>query len=352
MISIRSYLEKLAGEEGLRSAFLKLVQSLVKVMQEKMIKADAEEHNWLCANLDSLVQRLVEDVSPKNIEVVAALLTKTLEDHWLKLGLQLDNRQHEFKRIINLLTESAARLDGQNKHFYLSLREAVQNFQDISQMEDITYIRKKLTEQVTHLEETVQRQEGVSNETVGRLQSELEQAHKQIASLIEAVTTDSLTRLPARQAGEKALRDHIEKNEPFVLGMAVVERLELINLRYGVDSGDEVVRKFARQLRENMPERTFLCRWGGPAFLSIVPRMSAGELRVLLQKVLSEIAAEPMEIEAKGAGFIRITSRFAVHEWTPGQVAEKIVRLVDIFCFSPKGESGEADPRHFTKAAI
>ncbi|HYM13784.1 MAG TPA: diguanylate cyclase, partial [Bryobacterales bacterium] len=253
-------------------------------------------------------------------------------------------RREELKRIINLLTEHAMRLDTENKQFYLELRSAVQTFQDISQIEDITYMRKKLTERVTQLQETVQYQEASSGGVVAQLQQELEQAHKQIAVLSEGVTADSLTRLPSRQIAEKIIREQVETAEGFAVAMVVIDRLDMMNLRYGVSVGDEVVRHFAKELREKAPERIFLCRWSGPAFVGVETRALVPDVRAGLQKILAEIASQPMEVEAKRTGLIRVTSRFAVHQWVPGQSAEKIIKLVDIFCVGEKAEPGEKHP--------
>ena len=203
LISIRKHLERLSGEERLRKGFLRLFNSIIATTRERILVTDAEDHAWFCASLDSLQKRLQEDPSPGNIEVVTARLAKTLEDHWVKLTSHTHHREEELKRIINLLAEGAGRLDVEHKTFYLALRNAVQNFQNISQIEDITYMRKRLSEQVAHLEEAVSRQEGASLGTISRLQQELDEAHKQIAVLTQSTSHDQLTRLPARRDCER-----------------------------------------------------------------------------------------------------------------------------------------------------
>lgn len=335
MISIRKHLERLSGEEHVRKAFLGMVDSFLTITRKRVPVADAEEHAWFCASLENLQARLQEDPSPTNVEVVSALLNKTLEDHWVKLSQQTKHREEELKRIISLLAESAAQLDGEHKAFYLSLRKTVQNFQSISQMEDVTYMRKKLSEQVSHLQETVHRHETASGDAVARLRHELDEAHKQIATLMQATSEDQLTRLPARAQGEKKMLDLIEAGEGFCVAMAVIERLDLINLRYGPEYGDDVLRKFAKRVRELLPKRVFLCRWGGPAFVAFVDQLTAGEVRAMFDRTLDTIAAEPLEVHIRGGGMVHITARFAVHSWTEIQTPERVIRIVDGFCFSP-----------------
>jgi diguanylate cyclase (GGDEF)-like protein len=332
MLSIRKHIERLAREDRLRKAVMEMVKAIIATSEEKMLLIDADEQAWFCQGLQALRGRLEQDFSATNIEVVSALLAKSLADHWTKLGAQTRHREEELKRIINLLTEAAVRLDAENTQFYVQLRTAVQNFEDISQIEDITYLRKKLSEQLTQLHETVRRGEGATQSTVTYLRGELEEAHQRIAALSEAAHTDSLTRLPNRLAAEKTIRQRVESGEEFSVAMAVLERLDLINLRYGVTSGDATVQMFAKEFRERVPEGVALFRWGGPAFVGLATHMPAGEFRTKLQAVLNDIAAQSMELQARGSAILRLTTRFAVHPWTAGQTADKVIKLIDVFC--------------------
>jgi len=345
MISIRKQIERLSGEDKVRGAYRKMVESILGATREHILVTDSEEHTWFCSSLENFVDRLRQDSSVTNVEVVGALVAKTLTDHYTKLTKQSESREQELKRIINLLnllTESASRLDHENRQFYMQIRQSVQNFQSISQLEDIAFLRKRLSEQVSHLQEAVGRQELTSGDLVTRLQSELDAAHREIEQLSQAASTDALTQLPTRRAAEKLIHDLVDQDLPFSVGMAVIERLELINLRYGPQVGDGVLRRFSAALQQHLPKRAFLCRWGGPAFVTILERTAGVELKASIQKILATIASQPMEAEGKASGMFHITSRYAVHQWLVGQTADKIIGLIHVFCLSQKAEGADA----------
>ncbi len=323
MISIRKYLERSANDEAVRSSFLAMIESLGAALQGRTLVIDSEEHTWFCTSLDRLSKRLREDSSPGNVEVVSALLAKTVEDHWAKLSRQIQNREEELKRIINLLTESAVQLDSENKGFYLQLRNAVSSFENISQMEDITYMRKKLSEQVTTLQEAVSRQEVVSRDTIGRLQGELDEAHKQIATLAGAASHDGLTRLPGRGECERAIRERVENDLPFCAALVVIDRLDLINLRYGAETGDDVLRKFAKSLRERLPQRIFLSRWGGPAFVAVFDNVPGSEARTTMQNCS---APSPASRSRSVPGAVGCCTSFPNWPFTNGSRAKPLKR--------------------------
>ncbi len=346
MISIRKHLEWLAGEEQLRKAFLEMLASLFSITRDRTLVTDPAEHGWFCANLDALEKRLADDPKPNNIRVVSALLNKTLADHWTRLAHQAGHREEELKRIINLLAEGSGRLDTTNKEFYKELRTTVQSFQDLSQLEDLTYVRKKLSEQVEHLQETVHRRERVSNEAILHLRSELDQAHHQIARLVRAESADQVTRLPARDEALKTMGDLIDSRQPFTVAVAVVERLELINLRYGADCGDDVLREFAKKLRDQLPDRVPVCRWGGPAFVAMLEHLAAAEARFMVQKILAGVSSQPFEMRAKSSGLLHITSKYSIHEWVEGESVDKLANMINAFCASLRFGAAEATEPH------
>ena len=345
MISIRKHIESLTGEDKVRKAYRKTLEAILHATREHIQVADTEEHTWFCTNLENFADRLREDHSVTNVEVVGALVTKTLTDHYTKLSRQTESREQELKRIINLLAESASSLDNENKQFYTQLRQTVQSFQSISQLEDVAFIRKKLSEQVSHLQETVGRQEHVAGNLVVRLQAELDTARTEIETLTQATVTDPLTQLPTRRAAEKLIRDKIQAEEPFSVAMAVIERLDVVNLRYGAQLGDTVLRRFSGTLKAQLPKRAFLCRWGGPAFVVVLENAPASELKGVIQKILSAIAAQPVETEGRSSSLFHITSRYAVHQWLAGQLPDKIMSLINVFCLAQRLEGAET-PDH------
>ena len=40
---------------------------------------------------------------------------------------------------------------------------------------------------------------------------------------------------------------------------------------------------------------------------------------------------------------LHITSKFAVHQWIPGQTPDKLIRLVDVFCVPQKLDTQEEE---------
>src|SRR3989442_10971539 len=101
MISIFKHIERLGREDKARKAFRNMFESISNAIREHLPVTDSEGHTWFCSSLESFQNRLREDSRATNVEVVSALVTKTLVDHLAKLARQTETREQELKRIIN-----------------------------------------------------------------------------------------------------------------------------------------------------------------------------------------------------------------------------------------------------------
>jgi len=333
-------LRRLTGYEPRSKALQTMVESLFSTISQHPLVADPADQEEFRANLQVLQARLRADLRSTNIHVVSALLGKALQDYSKQATLTAGQREQEFKRVIVLLAERAARLEPAHKQFYFELRDRAQSLQNLTQLPELGFLRRKLAEMAPAGQVTAQ-QEPVSPHQLNRLELELEQAYQRIMLLSQAAENDSLTRLPARGVAERRIRELVDKAHSFAVAIVVLENQEALIDRYGAACGDDIVRKVAQQLHEKLPQRVFLSRWGGPAFVGLAERLTAAVMRTILQKILTDIAAEPLEVDNQGSRLIQFSSKFAVHQWEPGQSSEKVVGIIDFFCASAAQEKSE-----------
>jgi diguanylate cyclase (GGDEF)-like protein len=102
---------------------------------------------------------------------------------------------------------------------------------------------------------------------------------------------DSETGLPGRLLFEKIVSDAIGEQKTFMLALFVVERLPLINKRFGRAAGDRVLLYVAQYLAQELPDSNSLSRWGGTAFSAIITSENSdkrgSQIRAILNKPLS-----------------------------------------------------------------
>lgn len=137
-------------------------------------------------------------------------------------------------------------------------------------------------------------------------------------TLVMAVT-DPLTGLYNRRYANNHLESLIERHQPGGQGLAAMmldlDRFKSINDTHGHAAGDEVLREFARRLRENVRGIDLVSRIGGEEFLVIMPDILAENAERVAQRVRGAVedagfllkdAAVPLNVTVSiGLAFLR-----------------------------------------------
>lgn len=137
-------------------------------------------------------------------------------------------------------------------------------------------------------------------------------------------TTDQLTGLHNRRAFEDRATDLISRNVPFILVMSDLDHFKLLNDRFGHKSGDEVLKAFAKVLRENIRRSDMAARFGGEEFLMLLPEATMDEAIYTLERVRVALGTT-LAI----AGLPKTTASFGVTASESGTDLESVLRIAD-----------------------
>ena len=152
---------------------------------------------------------------------------------------------------------------------------------------------------------------------------------------------DSLTGLPVRRALLRAFKREMSASSrygrPLSVAILDLDHFKRVNDTYGHPMGDEVLKRFAGVLRENLRQSDSIGRWGGEEFVVLLPETPLEGAVVLLDKVRLAIGAEhfPPPAEALGVTMSAGVTSFDGQEVDP----EAIVGYADQALYEAK-ESG------------
>jgi two-component system cell cycle response regulator len=141
--------------------------------------------------------------------------------------------------------------------------------------------------------------------------------------ILELAHTDFLTGVLNRRAFMQRMEDEIHRaargHAPITLILADVDHFKKINDRYGHNTGDIVLQRFARTLSECLRPYDFVGRYGGEEFIMYLPdvketqailaaermRKSVEEMKIILSNSLESIqitASFGVALSGRGAG--------------------------------------------------
>ncbi|KYZ76083.1 hypothetical protein AXX12_06460 [Anaerosporomusa subterranea] len=141
-----------------------------------------------------------------------------------------------------------------------------------------------------------------------------------VQALYREADTDPLTRLGNRRRFNRRLTEELQLVREFeqysVLALVDVDNFKHINDTAGYNTGDQVLVRISNIFRRNLGLHDSVMRWGGDEFVFIFHGSSAGEGRLVLERIREQIHDDPVIREVTiSAGLIEIKKQM-----TPDQV--------------------------------
>ncbi|MCP4295645.1 MAG: diguanylate cyclase [Proteobacteria bacterium] len=150
-------------------------------------------------------------------------------------------------------------------------------------------------------------------------------------------STDLLTGVMNRRSFIIASEEEIKRSERYGTPLSMIycdiDFFKLINDQHGHAVGDEVLKKFAKTLKENLRSSDYLGRWGGEEFIILtteIDLVSAEKLSEKLRQKIMELSIQPVE---------QVTCSFGVAEKKGGELFEALCERADQALYQAK-ESG------------
>lgn len=149
---------------------------------------------------------------------------------------------------------------------------------------------------------------------------------------------DGLTGLANRRLYEAALAKELSRadrfGEPVTLVLADLDDFKRVNDAHGHPTGDEVLREFARTLKECLRDIDLAARWGGEEFAVLLPGTAVQGGITLAQRMRSALA-ERVVVSAAGDR-ITMTASFGVAEWGGSGTANELLAAADSALYEAK----------------
>ncbi|MFL5962023.1 MAG: diguanylate cyclase [Gaiellaceae bacterium] len=151
---------------------------------------------------------------------------------------------------------------------------------------------------------------------------------------------DSLTGLANRRSLEESLRSELARaarfNDSVCVVFADLDDFKQVNDRYGHAAGDEVLKAFARALRQTVRESDVAGRWGGEEFALVLSRTDAAGGARFAERARAVIAAS--EVEMPNGDICSVTASFGVASYPESRELGEILAAADSALYAAKRE--------------
>jgi diguanylate cyclase (GGDEF)-like protein len=138
--------------------------------------------------------------------------------------------------------------------------------------DDVRVLKMRMEACLEGIRDEAHRQKTESSHTVEGLKHEISQTQERIRTGATAPLRDPVTGLLARAEAEAAFASALQASQQAYVGFFVVDRIAVINSRFGYAVGDRILNLYLDELRKQLSAADPVFRWSGPSFIVLLVR--------------------------------------------------------------------------------
>jgi diguanylate cyclase (GGDEF)-like protein len=305
----------------------------VEGIDQHAAAGDADDGARFRETIRELSAGLEEGVSPSELLVRAGSVLNGFEDYNHRTIKRQRLQTEELQNMVTMLASTMKAVSSASDSSVNILGDIEKRITIVSELDDVRIIKAKLSACLIEIRKEAERQQKETGETIEQLSYELNRARNSAPSPPAKDGQDPITGLPLRQEGEQALAQAGRTGARAYVAVLVLDRLQLLNQRFGREAGDEILVTFTRMVQKQLVSEDQLFRWGGPALVALLSR---GESLESVRSEVGRIMTTRLEHT------IRTPSRSIMvpiaARWTlfPMMAAARLVyQKIDVFAAAP-----------------
>lgn len=279
--------------------------------------------------LDRLAPILTGDTEPNHLLAAARELSHVLENHTRSTIDFIHRQNSEHQKIVSMLIETVIKIGSKSEASAAKLRGIERALAHAREPEGIRDLKIQLAAclETTRHEADGQRIDGTTASVAQQKVSP--ELSKSAGPIARPKKIDSVTGMPGKQEAEKALRSVVASPDGKYVIVAVVNRVNAVNARFGYAAGDQMLARCAKHFRAGLSASDELYRWQGPAFLAILSRNGRiDEVRAEFRRFAGEQLHQTVELGSRSV-MIPISSNWSV--LSPSSSLEALYNKIEAF---------------------
>jgi GGDEF domain-containing protein len=260
-------------------------------------------------------------------------LLKGLEEHNRLVGRHMRAQTAELQNMVRMLASTVGIISAAGRTSHGVLAEIEKQVVTVSGLDDVRLMKSKLADCLADIRKEAIRQREETSETIERLNLGLNQARERCTNAGNGEVRDPVTGLLMRSDAEASIARAGRAGTGGHLVVLVLDRLKVLNQRFGREVGDEILTAFARMVQTHLEPEDQLFRWGGPALLALLPRpVSFERIRGEIGHVLESRLEHTVQTPSRSI-LIPIAARWTLF---PVMMAPRLVyQKIDAFAANP-----------------
>lgn len=312
LVSLKRYFNSPEEESASRRVIWLLLQGI----SLHTVEGDRGDYNRFRIDFDHIKSSVTEETPGEHLVVVAGKIVQLLADYGQRTTRFIRQQGVVLRSMISMLTETVVNIASGAEESAQRLQEIEQQLARAIMIEDVQELKQRLDECLTDLRQEAARQKAQAKAYTAQIQShaptpeeaslktETRAAENPLPQPPEPASDttdvendeqiDEVTGLPTRSAAKELLAEQLQMPGRKYVIIAVVNRINSINTRFGQDVGDQVLKAVSEFVRSKLSSADGLFRWHGGALVALLRREQPIEcIRADIRKI-SQLRLEKM----------------------------------------------------------
>jgi diguanylate cyclase (GGDEF)-like protein len=290
--------------------------------------------------LQPLRHRLSFDVTSPSLQKTQKQVEFQLKEWAGRTARHLKKKADEARELLIILAKTAESVGNRNQGYTRNFRVLTSHLESIANLDDLTQIRASLIHDVTRLKGSVDEMTRESQELVSQLRAEVLACENRLTEVEDRLGKDELTGLANRRSVEERMQCKMELNDPFCVLILDLDGFKEVNDRFGHPAGDDLLKRFASELKSCTRTGDLVGRWGGDEFIVLLDCDLKGAAAHITR--IKEWAFGKYKIQCNANNSsteVHVNAAIGVAGWHSGQTIRELVAQADDAMYQEKKKS-------------
>ncbi len=182
----------------------------------------------------------------------------------------LKAKTDEIKQIVLTVAQLGEAVGERDSRFFGEFSCLASNLGNIAEMDDLSAVRQCIAQSAAQMTSCITKMKEEGETTLRQMREEIATYRAKLEETERLALLDPLTGLANRAAAEREITLRREKKSTFSVIMVDLNGFKPTNDRYGHVVGDELLRLFGAELRQQFRTGDIVSRWGGDEFVIVM----------------------------------------------------------------------------------
>ncbi len=286
-------------------------------------------------SLLNLRHRLDAEASASLIEETEQLLEAELKSWGARAAHFFQDKTDEVREILEIVAKATAQVGERDQRYSLQFGRLTERLQATAKLNDLTTIRQSLIKNVAEIEKCIAKMAEDGQQSVTALRAQMNVYEARLDEVERIASQDPLTGLTNRRKLERQLELLVSLGRPFSVIYIDLNGFKVINDTYGHQTGDDLLKQFAGELRTAFRSTDTVARWGGDEFIVLL-ETDFRDAVSKVERIQKWVDGEYIVNTEFGTRKVHVGAASGVASWQPGDSATTILQRADAAMYEHK----------------